>query len=620
MLHAPWRFWVDRGGTFTDIVARKPVGTLVTHKLLPSNPEQYRDAAVAGIRHLLQVPDGEPMPVDRVAEVRMGTTVATNALLERKGQKTVLAVTRGFREALRIAYQDRPRIFNCHIQLPELLYSHVIEIVERLGAHGEILTGLDKDSTCTALKRAYDEGYRSIAIVLMHGYRHPQHELEIANMARAIGYGNISASHEVSPMIKLVSRGDTTTVDAYLSPLLRRYVEQISTALKNMPLCFMQSNGGLAEAQHFRGKDAILSGPAGGVVGAVRTALAEVHNKLIGFDMGGSSTDVWHFSGCALSDMERSFETRVAGVRMRVPMMNIHTVAAGGGSILHFDGARSRVGPESAGAHPGPACYRRGGPLTLADCNVMLGRLLPEYFPAVFGADGKQSLDTESVAREFRQLARHMTDATGHDHAPEHIAAEHIEIAISNLANAIKRISVQRGHDVSDYTLCCFGGAAGQHACQVADALGMKRILIHPLAGVLSAYGIGLADLTELRVQSVEVVLADGNLHLLQEEIQKLSDAADRELQLQGVLPQHIKLAASVHIRYEGTDTALPVAVGDIMEMKNAFESAYRMRYSFLMPARTCRTSRSLHRSSRMTARPLSSTSVHAAIMPISAA
>ncbi|MFA5913226.1 MAG: hydantoinase B/oxoprolinase family protein [Burkholderiales bacterium] len=577
-----WQFWIDRGGTFTDIVARRPDGGIVTHKLLSESPEHYRDAALAGIRHLLGVASGAPIPGEQIEAVKMGTTVATNALLERKGERTVLFITRGFRDALRIAYQNRPKIFSRHIVLPELLYSKVVEIEERVGAHGELLTPLDVDGTRRDLQAAYDEGYRSIAVVCMHGYRYQEHEKQVAAMARAIGYGQVSVSHEVSPMMKLVSRGDTTVVDAYLSPILRRYVEQVASELDGVRLMFMQSNGGLTDARRFQGKDSILSGPAGGIVGAVRTSLAAGFDKIIGFDMGGTSTDVSHYAG----EFERAFETQVAGVRMRAPMMSIHTVAAGGGSILHFDGARYRAGPDSAAANPGPASYRKDGPLAVTDCNVMLGKIQPKFFPRVFGPGGDAPLDAEVVRRKFAELAREIKDATGNARTPEQVAEGYIDIAVGNMANAIKQISVQRGHDVTEYTLCCFGGAGGQHACLVADALGMTRVFIHPLAGVLSAYGMGLADLTAMREQAVEVALTQDNWPLLEAALEKIALPAREEILRQGVPPERVRVLQRVHLRYDGTDSALIVAFGSIAEMVKQFETAYRKRYSFLMPKR----------------------------------
>lgn len=404
-----WEFWIDRGGTFTDVVGRRPDGRLVTRKLLSHNPERYRDAAVAGIRLLLGTGPDQPVPADRVDSVKMGTTVATNALLERRGEPTVLVVTEGFRDALRIAYQNRPRIFDRRIVLPEAVYEKVIEVPERVDAHGEIIRPLDLDDVTEQLTAARAEGFRSAAIVLMHGYRHPGHEQRIAEAAHELGYTQISCSHEVSPLIKIVPRGDTTVVDAYLSPILRRYVDEVASELADIRLMFMQSNGGLREAAHFRGKDAVLSGPAGGVVGMARTAQQAGFGRVIGFDMGGTSTDVSHYAG----EFERELGTQVAGVRMRAPMMNIHTVAAGGGSVLHFDGRRYRVGPDSAGADPGPACYRRGGPLTVTDANVMLGRIQPDHFPAVFGSDGDRPLDGDVVRERFTELAEEVRRESG---------------------------------------------------------------------------------------------------------------------------------------------------------------------------------------------------------------
>jgi 5-oxoprolinase (ATP-hydrolysing) len=577
-----WQFWIDRGGTFTDVVARRPDGALVTHKLLSDNPEQYRDAAIAGIRHLLDVPADAPIPVDRIEAVKMGTTVATNALLERKGEPTVLVITRGFRDALRIAYQNRPRIFDRHIVLPELLYARVIEADERIGAHGDVVADLDEEKARRDLQQAFDTGLRAVAIVLMHGYRYTQHEVRVAALARAIGFPQVSVSHEVSPLMKLVARGDTTVVDAYLSPILSRYVAQVAVDLPRTQLLFMQSSGGLTDAHRFQGKDAILSGPAGGIVGMVRASEAAGFERVIGFDMGGTSTDVSHFAG----EYEREFETMVAGVRMRAPMMSIHTVAAGGGSILHFDGARLRVGPDSAGANPGPACYRRGGPLTVTDANVMLGRVQPAFFPRVFGPDARQPLDRTVVERKFTTLASEVERATGQKKTPEEIAAGFIEIAVGNMAEAIKRISVQRGHDVTRYTLTVFGGAGGQHACAVADALAMTSIFAHPLAGVLSAYGMGLADQTAMREMTIERALGVEAMAEVTARLQELGAAARATLQAQGLDETRIRLIRRVHLKYEGTDTALIVAFDTVESMTTSFEDAYRKRFSFLMRQR----------------------------------
>jgi 5-oxoprolinase (ATP-hydrolysing) len=577
-----WQFWIDRGGTFTDVVARRPDGALVTHKLLSDNPEQYRDAALAGIRHLLGVAPGAPIPVASIAAVKMGTTVATNALLERKGEPTLLVITRGFRDALRIAYQNRPRIFDRRIVLPELLYARVIEADERIGAHGDVVLPLDEDKVAQELQQAFDAGLRAVAIVLMHGYRYTQHEARIAALARAIGFPQVSVSHEVSPLMKLVARGDTTVVDAYLSPILSRYVAQVAGELPGTRLLFMQSSGGLTDARQFQGKDAILSGPAGGIVGMVRASQAAGFERVIGFDMGGTSTDVSHFAG----EYEREFETLVAGVRMRAPMMSIHTVAAGGGSILHFDGARLRVGPASAGANPGPACYRRGGPLTVTDANVMLGRVQPEFFPHVFGPDAKQPLDRAVVQQKFAALAAEIGRATGQKRTPEQVAAGFVEIAVGNMAEAIKRISVQRGHDVTRYTLTVFGGAGGQHACAVADALAMTSIFAHPLAGVLSAYGMGLADQAAMREMTIERPLAAETMGELTARLQQLGASARETLQAQGLDAARIRLIERVHLKYEGTDTALIVGFDSIEAMRAGFEDGYRKRFSFLMRER----------------------------------
>ncbi|HEX7605661.1 MAG TPA: hydantoinase B/oxoprolinase family protein [Usitatibacter sp.] len=575
-----WQFWIDRGGTFTDVVARKPDGSLATHKLLSENPEQYRDAAIAGIRHLLEVPKGSPIPAERIDAVKMGTTVATNALLERKGEPTVLFITRGFRDQLRIAYQNRPRIFDRHIKLPELLYTKVVEVDERLGARGEVIVALDEKAVRRDLESARAAGYRSIAIVFMHGYRYPAHEAAVARLATWTGFDQVSASHAVSPLMKIVSRGDTTVVDAYLSPILRRYVDQVAAELPGTRLLFMQSNGGLTDAHRFQGKDSILSGPAGGIIGMVRTSEAAGFSKVIGFDMGGTSTDVSHYAG----ELERELETLVAGVRMRAPMMSIHTIAAGGGSILFFDGQRQRVGPNSAGANPGPASYRRGGPLTVTDCNVMLGKIQPEFFPKVFGPGGDEALDAAVVREKFAELSTRIATATAQPQAPEAVAEGYVRIAVANMANAIKFISVQRGHDVTEYTLACFGGAGGQHACLVADELGMKRVYIHPLAGVLSAYGMGLAQVRSLREEAVERQLSDGALTDVEEKCVRLGEQCVHELAEQGVAFE--KLEKRVHLKYEGTDTSLAVPLASIERMRAEFERLYRSRFSFLMPDR----------------------------------
>jgi len=574
-----WQFWVDRGGTFTDIVARHPSGQLLTHKLLSENPEQYKDAAVAGIKRLLGLKPEDKITPELVDAVKMGTTVATNALLERKGEPTVLLITKGFRDALRIAYQNRPRLFDRHIVLSELLYEKVVEIDERIGAQGDIIRPLDEAQVRKDLIALHAEGYRTVAVVLMHGYRYTRHEEIIGRIAAEIGFAQISVSHKVSPMMKLVSRGDTTVVDAYLSPILRRYVDQVSSQMDGVRLLFMQSNGGLTDAHRFQGKDSILSGPAGGIVGMARTAKTAGFDKIIGFDMGGTSTDVSHYAG----EFEREFETQVAGVRMRAPMMSIHTVAAGGGSILHFDGTRYRVGPDSAGANPGPASYRRGGQLTVTDCNVMLGKIQPMYFPNMFGPHADQALDHDAVVQKFTAMAEDICRATGNRRTPEEVAEGFIEIAVGNMANAIKFISVQRGHDVTDYTLTTFGGAGGQHACLVADALGMTRVFAHPMAGVLSAYGMGLADQTAMREQSLEITLVPDAMPTLEARLQALADVARQDLLTQGVDPSRIEVIERAHLRYDGSDSVIVVPFASIQNMTTQFETSYKKRYSFLM-------------------------------------
>ena len=575
-----WQFWIDRGGTFTDIVAQRPDGALLTHKLLSENPERYEDAAVQGIHELLDKAKSDGYSEAPIDSVKMGTTVATNALLERKGERTVLLITEGFADALRIGYQDRPNLFARHVQLPELLYERVIEVKERYSAEGEELLPLNLENTRIDLQKAYNDGIRSAAIVLLHGYRYHDHEDSVAALAREIGFSQVSISHKVSPLMKIVGRGDTTVVDAYLSPILLRYVNQVASNLGDTRLMFMQSNGGLADARFFQGKDSILSGPAGGIVGAVRTAGMANFDKLITFDMGGTSTDVAHFNG----EFERAFDTKVAGVRIRAPMMRIHTVAAGGGSILHFDGQRYRVGPDSAGANPGPACYRRGGPLTVTDANAMVGKIQAEFFPPVFGPDGDQRLDTDIVNKKFGALALEINKATGDKRTAVEVADGFLMIAVDNMANAIKQISTQRGHDVTDYTLNCFGGAGGQHACLVADALGITNVFIHPFAGVLSAYGMGLAEHRVMRERAVESILNDELVMKLADTIQDLQQECETEMKRQGVNPANMHAVHRLHLRYEGTDSPLEVNFSDNTKMVAAFEKAHHMQYGFIAP------------------------------------
>jgi len=579
---AGWQFWIDRGGTFTDIVGREPDGTLHTHKLLSENPEAYEDAALQGIRDLLGLASGDSIPESGIDAVKMGTTVATNALLERKGDRTLLVVTEGFRDQLRIAYQARPRLFDREITLPEMLYERVEEVAERVDAQNNILVPLDLEGLRPRLQAAFDDGIRSVAIVLMHGYRVPDHEVRIAALAREIGFTQVSTSHETSPMIKFVGRGDTTVADAYLSPILRRYIDRIAATLGGVNLQFMQSNGGLKGASLFQGKDAILSGPAGGIVGAVRTAQQAGFEKVITFDMGGTSTDVAHYE----NSYERVFETIVAGVRMQAPMLLIHTVAAGGGSLCQFDGARFRVGPESAGANPGPASYRRGGPLAVTDCNVMLGKLRPEFFPPVFGPDQNEPLDADAVRTKFAAMAAEVEKSTGITRTPEELADGFLRIAVENMANAIKKISVQRGYDVTDYALQCFGGAGGQHACLIADVLGMNTVLVHPFAGVLSAYGMGLADVRALRERTIEAPLSEGLVPRLVAELDALAVVAEDEVAAQGIAEDRTETRRYVHLRYDGSDTALEVPYGPVDEMVAGYERAYRSRFGFVMPGK----------------------------------
>ena len=577
-----WQFWVDRGGTFTDIVARKPDGTLQTHKLLSENPERYSDAAVQGIREILGLASDDPIPEGAIETVRMGTTVATNALLERKGDRTVLFITKGLRDLLRIGYQNRPRLFDLDIRLPELLYEGVVEVEERVDAQGCIVEPLDCQQVRAALSEAYGEGFRSVAVALMHGYRFRDHERQIGEMARRQGFTQVSLSHEASPLIKLVARGDTSVVDAYLSPILRRYVNRVGDALgadrgSCRSIMFMQSNGGLTHATRFQGRDAILSGPAGGVVGMVRTARDAGFKKLIGFDMGGTSTDVCHHAG----EYERSFESEVAGVRMRAPMMSIHTVAAGGGSILSFRQGRLQVGPESAGANPGPASYRRGGPLTVTDCNVVLGKIQPNHFPAVFGPDGNEHLDIEAARAAFENMAEDIASETGDLRMDvEALAEGFLRIAVENMANAIKKISVQRGYDVTKYTMNCFGGAGGQHACQVADVLGMESIFVHPFAGVLSAFGMGLADIRVIREHQFSASIS--NTEAARQVLQEIGNEARNEVLGQGVGEDRLEVVCTAHVRTPGSHHAIPVPFGEEAAMRAEFDRAHRTRFGFV--------------------------------------
>jgi 5-oxoprolinase (ATP-hydrolysing) len=597
-----WQFWIDRGGTFTDIVARRADGALVTHKLLSDNPERYADAALQGIRDILKLPADAPLAGAGIEAVRMGTTVGTNALLERKGEPTVLAITRGFADALRIGYQNRPDIFALDIRRPEPLYARVVEIAGRHDAQGRELEPLDLAAAERDFRAAYAAGFRALAVVLMHAWRVPDHELALETLARRIGFSQVSLSHRASPGIRLIGRGDTTVVDAYLSPVLRRYVEQVAcglggntapeSSLHSCPLpgeegvlprlLFMQSNGGLVEARQFHGKDSILSGPAGGIVGAVAVSRLAGFGKIVAFDMGGTSTDVAHYAG----EFERRQETEVAGVRLRAPMLNIHTVAAGGGSILHYDGLRFQAGPDSAGANPGPACYRRGGPLCVTDANVRLGKLRPEFFPQVFGPGGDLPLDAATVERRFAELAEAVSANTGRAMSPEAAAEGFIEVAVEHMAAAIKKISVQRGHDLADYALCCFGAAGGQHACRVADRLGITRILLHPLAGVLSAYGMGLADYRVIKERAVVAALDEELIAALAAVFTELEAAGRRELAEQGVAPDRIVARRRILLRYEGTDTVFPVDFGALAELRETFANLHRQRFGFVYEAK----------------------------------
>ncbi|MBP1872086.1 5-oxoprolinase (ATP-hydrolyzing) [Ensifer adhaerens] len=578
-----WDFWIDRGGTFTDVIGRDPQGVLHARKVLSENPEAYRDAAVQGIRLHLGLPTGAPIPAGLISEVRMGTTVATNALLERKGEPLALVTTRGFRDALRIGYQERKNIFATEIIKPEALYKDIVELGERVLADGTVEQALDEAEARQALTALREQGYNTVAIVFMHAYKYPEHEALVARLAREMGFEQVSVSHEVSPLIKYVGRGDTTVIDAYLSPVLRRYVAQVSSELdvarSGARVMFMMSSGGLTAADMFQGKDAILSGPAGGVVGLAKTGEAAGFDRVIGFDMGGTSTDVAHFDG----EYERAFETEVAGVRVRAPMMLIHTVAAGGGSILHFDGERFRVGPDSAGANPGPACYRNGGPLAVTDANVMLGKLMPEFFPALFGPEQNERLDVETVRQRFAAMAAEIGDGR----TPEDVADGFIRIAVANMVEAIKKISVQRGYDVTRYALSCFGGAGGQHACLVADSLGMKSILVHPMSGLLSAYGMGLADIRATRQKALGVALDDNAPAALATLGAELQVECLGELEAQGIARDEIRTYLRAHIRYAGTDTVLAVDAtfpehDDIARLRAEFETLHKRRFGFV--------------------------------------
>lgn len=637
---AGWQFWIDRGGTFTDIVARSPDGKLITHKLLSDDPCHYKDAAMHGIRQILGLPGNSPLPAEIIESVKMGTTVGTNALLERKGERTVLVINRGFGDALRIGYQNRPDIFAQKIELPEQLYERVIEVSGRAGADRKEFVPFDLENAKKALEAAFEAGIRSAAIVLMHAYRYPEHELKLGRLAREIGFTQVSLSHQASPLIKLVSRGETTVVDAYLSPVLRKYVNMVQESLekgregkengngvkkesgdrtgkeygdrtekengertengtetnsrdgkenkvKRSPrLMFMQSSGGLTDAETFQGKDCILSGPAGGIVGAVATSEMAGARKIITFDMGGTSTDVAQYSG----EYERSLETEIAGVRLRSPMMRIHTVAAGGGSILHYEGGRFRVGPDSAGSDPGPACYRKGGPLTVTDCNVMLGKLQPEFFPGIFGPDADQSLDSELVHRKFEELAEKVSGEgknESNSRMPEQVAEGFLSVAVENMANAIKKISVQRGYNIKEYTLCCFGGAAAQHACRVADSLGIKSIFIHPYAGVLSAYGMGLADQRLIKERYIGSELSDTLVDNLKTVFSELEHEGRLLMLKQGVQQSRITALYKVHMRYAGSDTQLVIDFSDTDVLTKGFEEAHRKRFGFVMEGKS---------------------------------
>ena len=580
-----WQFWIDRGGTFTDVIGKNPKGKIATQKLLSENPKQYKDAAIQGIRDLLSIDRKESIPMHQIDSIKMGTTVATNALLERKGERTLLAITKGFADILRIGYQQRPKLFSLDIQLPDMIYSDIVEIDERVDIKGDVLIKLDLSNTKKILTEAFNEGFKSIAIVLLHGYRYQEHEIQISVIAKQIGFEQISVSHKISPLMKIIPRGDTTVVDAYLSPILRRYINQVKAELGQTQqnfgkLMFMQSNGGLTDANYFQGKDAILSGPAGGVVGMVKTGEKIGLNKLIGFDMGGTSTDVCHYN----SEYERTLETELAGVRLRSPMMLINTVAAGGGSILYFDGSRYRVGPDSAGAFPGPACYRNGGPLTVTDCNVMIGKLNPDFFPKVFGPNGNQKLDLKIVETKFTTLAKEISSSTNKSVTPLEVAEGFLFIAVESMANAIKKISVQRGYDVSSYALSCFGGAGGQHACMVADKLGINKIHLHPYAGVLSAFGIGLADIRTINDLAIELNLDEKAIQHISEKFEDLRSTGKEDLVAQNLNENIFEYVDRVYLRYKDSDTSLAIKFDIYSSMKLNFENSHRTRFGFISP------------------------------------
>ena len=579
-----WQFWIDRGGTFTDIVAKKPDGKIIIDKLLSENSDAYKDAAVAGIRRILDLKKEDKIPTDIISSVKMGTTVATNALLERKGDRTLLLITKGFGDLLRIGYQNRPLLFDLNIKLPELLYERGVEVSERLNEKGEVVTELNEEEVRNSLIKAKSDGINSIAIAFMHSYINPDHENKIEQIAKEENFNQISVSHKVSPLIKLVGRGDTTVVDAYLSPILRRYVNQVSEELqdtKSTQLMFMQSNGGLTDANLFQGKDALLSGPAGGVVSMTQTGKQAGFNKLIGFDMGGTSTDVCHFAG----EFERSFETELAGVRIRAPMMQINTVAAGGGSILSYKDGRFQVGPESAGAIPGPASYGRGGPLTVTDCNVLLGKLNPDFFPKVFGKTGNQPLNFEIVKKKFSDLSDIISKEKNEPMMDIFKMAEgFLKIAVENMANAIKKISIQKGYDVTNYMLNCFGGAGGQHACNVADSLGISNVMIHPYAGVLSAYGMGLAEIRSIREGHFEKNIT--NILDAENLIEILSSQAKKDLNDQDISDASIILLKNAFLHYKGSHQNLEIKFDTPENMRKSFEQEHKKRFGFFVEDR----------------------------------
>ncbi|HVO47003.1 MAG TPA: hydantoinase B/oxoprolinase family protein [Steroidobacteraceae bacterium] len=598
-----WQFWIDRGGTFTDVVGLSPAGELHVRKVLSSSPATQGGGTDPGIRgardilaaagHSADDPSGHGTPgtpatpgSPLIQTVKVGTTVATNALLERKGEPVVLVTTAGFADALRIGYQNRPDIFARHIVLPDSLYSVTIEARERIDAHGEILTALDVEALRRDLRGARDRGLRAVAVVFMHGWRFTQHERAAAELARSLGFEEVSVSHELSPLVRYVARGDTTVLNAYLALPLRRYLTGLQHELRALDpaarLELMQSNGGLAAAEQFHAMSSVLSGPAGGLIGMQWIGARLGLHRLIGFDMGGTSTDVSLLDG----ELPRRFEHTIAGVRLQSPMLDVHTIAAGGGSVLHFQDERCAAGPDSAGADPGPTCYGRGGPLTLTDVQVLLGRLRPDTLPAVFGANGTSRVNAETVAQEFAALAQRVAQATHRPQSVESLAESFLDVAVEAMANAIRQVSTRQGLDAGDFTLFCFGGAAGQHACRVARAAGMHRVLVHPLASVLSAFGIGVADRLAMRRASLRLPLEDSGLNAAAVRLAELEAQARAEL---AAFEGGTRPAAIQHwleLRAGDSETSLSVPAAALEQVRAAFSAAHQQRFGFAAAAR----------------------------------